>query len=98
MVASETNEERRNGQLIPVRSCDQLAQALVVLGAGRAALQMLAHTGQARVGVLTRELQLDVLVEQLEAVLAGHLVSGRPQKPGDQVATLVVCAHDRSPL
>ena len=45
----------------------------MILVAGRAAREVLAHPGQARVGVRSRQLQLDVLVQQLEALLAGEL-------------------------
>jgi hypothetical protein len=49
---------------------DELAQAGVILVAGGAALEVGAHPGHAGVGVLAGELEVDVLVEQLEALLA----------------------------
>jgi hypothetical protein len=41
----------------------EVAQALVVLAAGRATLQMLMEPGQSPIRVLTGELEVDVLVE-----------------------------------
>ena len=57
----------------------QLAQAIVILGAGRAAMQVRAHPGNRRVGVGVGagELELDVAVELVEALLTGELGSGR---------------------
>jgi hypothetical protein len=57
----------------------------VLLGTGRAALQVRAHPGHERLGVIPLELVLDVDVEVLEAFLASHLGTGRPQQAGDQV-------------
>ena len=49
----------------------------MVLAAGGAALQVLAQPGQPRIGVLAGELEVDVLVEQLEALLAADLRARR---------------------
>jgi hypothetical protein len=53
------------------------AQALVVLAARRASLEVGAEAGEMRVGA--GELELHVLVEKLEALLAGDLESGRAE-------------------
>jgi hypothetical protein len=65
---------------------DQVAQALVVLVAGRAALEVSAHAGEASVGILARDLEVYVLVEQLEALLAADLGLGRPQQTCEELA------------
>ena len=57
-------------------SSDQRDEALVVLLAGRAALEVGAHAGHGRVGVRAGQRELDVAVELLEALLAGQLGSG----------------------
>ena len=41
----------------------------MVLSAGRAALEMLAHPGKPGVGVRARDFELDVLIEEVEALL-----------------------------
>jgi hypothetical protein len=40
-----------------------MTQGFVILMAGRAALQVLAHPGQARIRVLSGQLEVDVLIE-----------------------------------
>jgi hypothetical protein len=55
------------------------AQALVILAARRASIEVGAQAGKVRVGIGPCELEVDVLVEQLEALLAGHLESGRTE-------------------
>src|SRR3954451_6727934 len=77
---------------------DEVAQAVVVLVAGRAALQVGLHAGQHGVGVRAGELELDVLVEQLEARFAADLGVGGAQQLGDQLAGLMVGAHVRLPV
>src|SRR4051812_32117322 len=64
----------------------ELVERVVVLAAGRAALEVLAHAGQARIGILARDLEIDVLVDQFEAVLAGHLGIARAEKALDEFA------------
>src|SRR4051794_25756615 len=76
---------------------DQGVEALVVLSAGRAALQMGTQARKAGVGILPVELQLDVLVEQLEAAFAADLIAGRAEQPLQRLVSLVVtCAHSSS--
>src|SRR4051794_19653068 len=62
-----------------------LAQAGVLFAARRAALEVLAHAGDLRVGVLAVELELDVLVEQLEAFVAADLRALGAEQAGKQV-------------
>jgi hypothetical protein len=64
----------------------------VVLVASRAALQVFAHPGQTRVGVRAGQLEFDVLVEELEALLAADLGVARPQQPRDEFPVSVVRA------
>jgi len=66
-----------------------LAQALVLLAARRAALEVLAHPGDLSVGVVAGELGLDVLVEQLEALVAADLAALRAEQAGEQVVGIV---------
>jgi hypothetical protein len=56
----------------------------VILVTGPTSLQVLAHSRQAAVGVLTGELQVDVLVEELKALLARHL---RPDGPSTRLSS-----------
>jgi hypothetical protein len=44
----------------------------VLLGAGRAPDEVLAHSGDVLVGILTGELTVDIDVEQLKTFLAGE--------------------------
>jgi hypothetical protein len=56
----------------------QLAEAVVILGARRAPLQMGTHSGDCRVRVRSAELELelDVAVELVEALRTGQLRPG----------------------
>jgi hypothetical protein len=77
---------------------DEIAQGFVVLMASGAALQVLAHPRQAPVRVLAGELEVNILVEQLEALLATDLGTARPQQPRDQFSVSVVRAHALAPV
>ena len=59
----------------------QRAQALVLLAAGRAAAEVRAHTRDAGVRAGAAQLELDVLVESLEALVAADL-RARPARAG----------------
>jgi hypothetical protein len=59
---------------------------------------MRAHSGEPGVCVLAGELEFDVLVEQLEAALAGDLGICGAEQPGDSVSVRAVCAHFRTPV
>jgi hypothetical protein len=45
------------------------------------------------VGVLARDLELHVLVEQLEAFLARDLRARRAEQPSDQLSMSVISGH-----
>jgi hypothetical protein len=57
----------------------QRGEAFVVLVAGRAALEVRSHAGDARVGVAAGELELDVAVQVLEAFVARQLGARRTE-------------------
>src|SRR5436190_5682499 len=56
-------------------------QALVLLAAGRAAVEVRTQPGQGRVRVGARELEVDVTVELGEALVAADLRPGRAEEP-----------------
>ncbi|HEX5174793.1 MAG TPA: hypothetical protein VFV91_11695 [Gaiellaceae bacterium] len=60
---------------------DEFEQAVVLLPAGRAALEVGAQAGQRRVGRLARELEFDVAIELLEADIAAHFGVGGSEEP-----------------
>ncbi len=70
----------------------------MVLAAGRAAGEVLAHPRHGGVGVAAGELELDVAVELLEALLAGELVLCRAEQSLQYPAVLlgVQLASDRA--
>src|SRR5262245_60196598 len=63
----------------------QLYEAVVLLAARRAAVEVRAHPGPRRLRVAAAELQLDVLVEPLEALVAADLGSIGSEQPVEQV-------------
>ena len=66
----------------------------MLLAAGGAALQVGAHAGERRVDVGARELELDVGVEPVEALLAADLRA----RPGpEQRASMIVRSISRIP-
>ena len=79
--------------------CQQRREAVVVLAAGRAALEVRAHARHDGVRVAARALELNLAVELLEALLAGQLRAGGSEQPGKQVggSRAVVVAHERPP-
>ena len=72
----------------------------MVLAAGRAADQVGAHAGHPCVGVRTAQLQFDVAVEVLEALLASELRLGGAQKALQKTLVLVFVrvVHRFTPL
>src|SRR3954452_6090598 len=76
----------------------QREEALVVLLAGRTALEVSAHARHRRFGVGARQRQLDVAVELLEALLAGQLRPGGAEDAAQaqQVVVLGVAHEDAS--
>src|SRR5207245_7781545 len=72
---------------------NERAQAFVLLAAGGATSEVRAQAGHRRVGVAAGELELDVLVELLEALLAANLVACRPQQPAERLLQLGSLHH-----
>src|SRR5215213_11201131 len=72
------------------RSCSgqERAEALALLAAGGAAVEVLAHPGYRGVRVARLELQLDVLVEALEALVAADVRPGRAEQPPQAIVRL----------
>src|SRR5215212_2879152 len=70
----------------------EVAQAFVLLGAGRAARQMRAHAWDGGIGVAAGKLDLDVAVELVEAGLASELGVGGAEQAAEQVV-----GHGSSP-
>src|SRR5436190_14254377 len=66
------------------------AQARVLLAAGRAAFEVRAHAGDEAVDVGAGELELDVEVELLEALIAPELRSRRAEQPARELNGLWV--------
>src|SRR5919197_280779 len=66
-------------------AADERAQALVLLAAGRAAGEVGAQARDRRVGVLAGELELDVAVEVLEALVAADFGLCRPEEPAERL-------------
>src|SRR3954452_11688808 len=62
---------------------EERGEALVVLAAGGAPVQVRAHAGNGQLGVAPGQLELDVAVEVLEALLAAELVAGGPEQAVD---------------
>lgn len=60
----------------------------MVVAAGRTAREVRTHTGDGAIGVPAVELQLDVAVKLLEAVLAAELRPGGSQQRREQAATI----------
>src|SRR3954465_3921234 len=72
---------------------DEVAQAVEVLRAGGAALEVGVHAGDPRLGRLAGERQLDVAVELLEALLAGQLRGPGAEDPAQDGASFLVALH-----
>ena len=66
-------------------AADKGAEALVLLSAGGAALEMCSQAWNGRVGVLPSELKLDVAVELLEAGIAADLGSRGAEEAAERL-------------
>src|SRR5581483_11524612 len=66
----------------------QLLQARMFFGAGGTSAQVLTHAGDGRIRIPARQLVLHVDVEQLKALLAGELGTGRAEQAGQQPLSL----------
>jgi hypothetical protein len=60
---------------------DQREEALVILAARRTAIEVCSQPGKVSIGVGAGDLEVDVLVEQLETLLARDLETRRAQHP-----------------
>jgi hypothetical protein len=66
-------------------------EGVVLFPAGRAALKVRPQPGDRSVGVEAGQLELDELVQPVEALLATDLPAGRPEQPLE--ALVVLIAH-----
>ena len=76
-------------------AADERAQAFVLLAAGGATVEVGAQPGNREVGVMTRELELDVPVELLEALLAADLWAVGAQEPVERLCQVRCVASAR---
>ena len=76
---------------------DQGAQALVLLTARRAALEMGAQPRNRSVGIGARQLELDVAVELVEADLSADLLLGRAEQAAERGLQIRTFGHRASP-
>ena len=74
-------------------AADERAQALVLLAAGGATLEMGAKPRDRGVRVLARQLELDVLVEEREALVAAHLGPARAEQPAERLLEIWAFGH-----
>src|SRR5262245_12093287 len=68
-------------------------QALVLLAAGRAALEVRMQPGGGRVRICTCDLELDVLVEACEALVAADLGLSRPDEAPERLLQISAFVH-----
>src|SRR5262249_12270842 len=88
------------GGLLPWRLAgEEGLQAEVVLAAGRTAVEVRPHAGDRVVGRSTLELDLDIAVELVEALLAAELglLGAQQAAQGDVSRLFGVLAHGRPP-
>src|SRR5438128_1258941 len=71
--------------------CDERVEAVVVLGAGGAALEVGVHAGHGGIGVCAGELDFDITVEVLEALLAGELGTAGAAHAAEEVCESTMC-------
>src|SRR3712207_2079503 len=90
---SERKGDTRLSSLQDLLAADERAEALVLLAAGRAADQMGPQAGDRGVGVGARELELDVAVELLEALVAADLGLGRAEQPAKRLLEIRSLHH-----
>src|SRR5882757_5467644 len=71
----------------------QLAEAVAILGARRAPLEVGTHSGDCcvRVSSAELELELDVAIELVEALLTGQLRLGGTDQPPKHVSRVTRC-------
>ena len=79
--AVQPGGDHLGGSLLGRRlSADEREQAVVLLAAGRAPVQVRAEAGNGRIRVFTGQLELDVAIELLEARIAPDFRPGRPEQ------------------
>src|SRR5947209_4712453 len=61
----------------------EVTEAVVLLGACRAARQVLAHAWDARIRILARECRIDVHVEEVKALVTRQLHTCGPEQSAD---------------
>src|SRR5205085_6143186 len=83
----------RAGRLQRLLAGDESAQALVLLAACRATGEVRAKPGHAGIGVGSGELQLDVAIEVVEALVAAELGLALPQEPGQRLLEIRAFHH-----
>src|SRR5215216_5621726 len=99
-IAGEPMKPATNGltgSSLPVGCADEREQAFVVFVAGGAAFEVRAHAGDLLVGGCGGELELDVVVELIEALLAGELRAGGAEELREElrVVRLVGLGHEK---
>ena len=97
-AAGRTAAVLRPREKAPI-AADERAQALVLLAAGGAAVEMGAQARERGVGVLAGELELDVAVELVEAVVAADLgLAGPSSRPSAcfEIGSFVIVSSSQS--
>ena len=81
------------------RAAEQREQAVMILTAGRAAAKVNAHHRHLDVGRPAGQFELDIRVEDIEALLTAKLGTGRPDQVSDVAGPVIwhVPGHLRSP-
>src|SRR5579872_664167 len=88
-VASPTAARARTRRPPPLGLAgEQRAEAHVILATGRAALEVRAHARNRRVGIAAVELELDVAIELLEALIAAELRACGTGEARDQAISI----------
>jgi hypothetical protein len=87
-ITRREGSDRLPGRL--ALGADQREQALMILAARRTAIEVCSQPGKVGVGVGAGDLEVDVLVEQLETLLARDLESRRAQHPLQSITAFVI--------
>src|SRR5262245_23814737 len=92
-AAQERRSSSRDAASAVAVVCDERPQALVLLAAGGAAFEVGAEAGELAVCVTPGELELDVPVELLEALVAADLRVGGSEQAAERLPDVVVGHH-----
>lgn len=76
---------------------DVSVQAVVILEAGRAPVQVRTQPGNRRIGIGSGQFELDVAIERVKALLARDLWSDRPENASEALTIEVGAVHAVSP-